>query len=74
MSDGMWLDDEEIAELTDRERRPAQSRVLTFMGVEHKRRPDGSIVVLRAHVEKIFGEGVVSKKVRAPELNFDAIR
>ncbi|PMS14135.1 DUF4224 domain-containing protein [Trinickia caryophylli] len=26
------------------------------MGVHHKVRPDGSIAVLRAHVERLFGE------------------
>lgn len=61
MTDNPFLDDSELEALTRRQRRPAQSRVLSFLGIEHKPRPDGSLVVLRAHVEKILGEGVVSK-------------
>ena len=71
----MFLDDDELIKLTQRTRWAAQARVLTFMGIEHRRRPDGSIAVLRAHVEKLFGEGSVRKKERPkPELNFDAIK
>ncbi len=36
----MFLTDTEIADLTQRRRRNAQARVLAFMGIEHKRRPD----------------------------------
>lgn len=51
----MFLTPEEIAELTDRVQRRAQRSVLNFMGIEHKVRPDGSLVVARAHVEKTLG-------------------
>ena len=71
----MFLDDDELVSLTQRTRRPAQSRVLSFMGIEHRRRPDGSIAVLRAHVERMLGESVVLKKTPPkPTLNFAAIR
>ena len=51
----MFLTDTEIADLTQRRRRDAQARALAFMGIEHKRRPDGSLAVLRAHVEQVLG-------------------
>lgn len=71
---GMFLDDDEIVELTDRQRRPAQARALAFMGIEYKRRPDGSLAILRAHVEKLFGEGVVSRTKRRTAPCFDQVR
>lgn len=75
MSDSMFLDDEEIAQLTQRQRKPAQSKVLTFLGIEHRRRPDGSLVVLRAHVERMLGEGAApKKKERKAEFRFDLVR
>lgn len=51
----MFLDQEELRELTGREKPSAQARALNFMGIEHKRRPDGSIVVLREHVAAVMG-------------------
>lgn len=68
----MFLDDDEIEQLTKRRRRPAQSKALSFMGIEHKMRPDGSLVVLRAHVERMLGGGIVPpRKERKWEPNFD---
>ena len=58
----MFLTTEEVAELTGRQRSDAQVRALRFMGIEHKVRPDGSVAVLRAHVERIFGGAI-----KAPE-------
>ena len=55
MHQSMFLTPEEIADLTGRSRRDAQAKVLALMGVEHRLRPDRSIVVLRAHVEKLLG-------------------
>lgn len=51
----MFLTPDEVAELTNRHRRPAQMVQLNAMGIEHKVRADGSIAVLRAHVERVFG-------------------
>lgn len=51
----MFLTDHELRELTQRQRAPAQRKALRAMGIEHRTRPDGSVVVLRAHVEKEFG-------------------
>lgn len=49
-----FLTDEEIQELTERKVRPAQVRVLRSMGIQHRVRPDGSVVILRAHIHKVF--------------------
>lgn len=43
----MLLTAREVAELTGRERRPAQCRALDAMGVPYRVRPDGSPAVLR---------------------------
>lgn len=55
----MFLTPEEVASLTGKQRGDAQQRALNFMGIEYKVRPDGSIAILRAHVERLFG-GVAS--------------
>jgi hypothetical protein len=47
----LCLTDAEVAQLTGKTRPSAQMRALRFMGIDHKRRPDGSIVVLRAQLE-----------------------
>jgi hypothetical protein len=50
-----FLDSDEIRELTCRVQRAAQVRVLRGIGIEHRVRPDGSVAVMRAHAEKVFG-------------------
>jgi hypothetical protein len=61
----MFLTEEELTELTHYSRNSARRTTLNQMGVQHKIRPDGSIVVLRAHVERLFGEK--PKKDEPPE-------
>lgn len=51
----MILTHAELVELTGRRVKTAQVRVLRFMGIEHKLRPDGSVAVLRAHVDQAMG-------------------
>lgn len=51
----MFLTKDEIATLTGKCRRDTQAQALRFMGIEHKVRPDGSLAVLRAHVEQELG-------------------
>ncbi len=50
-----FLDSTEMAELTGRVRSDAQVRALRHMGIEHRVRPDGKVVVLRSHVEQVLG-------------------
>jgi hypothetical protein len=64
---GMFLDPDEIAELTSRVQRAAQVKVLRFIGVEHRVRPDGTIAVMRAHVEKVFGAAPAAAREAAPK-------
>lgn len=50
----MLLTPDELAQLTGKQRRSAQRRALLAMGIEHKVRPDGSLAVLRSHVERLL--------------------
>jgi hypothetical protein len=60
----VFLTPEEVASLTGKQRGDAQRRALNFMGVEYKVRPDGSIAILRAHVERLFGGGASTERQR----------
>ena len=44
----LWLDDEGLKELTRKVRPSAQIKVLNAMHIDHRTRPDGSIVVLKS--------------------------
>lgn len=46
------LTPKEIAEITDRQRRPSQAKVLRALGIRYQLRPDGSILVYRHAVDK----------------------
>lgn len=69
----MILTHTELVELTGRRVKSAQVRVLRFMGIEHKIRPDGSVAVLRAHVEQVLGVHAQSLKRVEAEPNWGAI-
>jgi Domain of unknown function (DUF4224) len=51
----MFLDSNALYELTRRRRSDAQIRMLRAMGIEHRIRADGSVAVLRGHIESLFG-------------------
>lgn len=57
MMDQMFLDDDELQSMTKRKQRSAQAKMLRSMGIAFKERADGTLAVLRAHVEKEFGAG-----------------
>lgn len=44
----LWLDNAEIVELTEKKRPSAQIKVLRSLCIDHRLRPDGSIVVLKS--------------------------
>lgn len=69
----MFLTDEELISLTQKKRRATQSKVLNALGITHKMRPDGSLVVLRSHVEKVLGGGVPQATPPEPEPNWGAL-
>ena len=70
----MLLTPEELEQLTGKRRRDAQIRALRYMGVEHKVRPDGSVAVLRAHVEKLLdGDLASAKREREVEPDWNSL-
>lgn len=69
----MFLTREEIIELTGRKRKDAQAKALVMMGIEHKVRPNGTLAVLRSHVEQALGSRAEKQKSRNVEPNWAAI-
>ena len=51
----MFLNQQELIELTGRRQKAAQVKALRFMGIEHRIRPDGSVAVLEEHVKVVMG-------------------
>lgn len=46
----LTLTPEELAEVTGKQRRPSQAKVLQAMAIPYRVRPDGSLLVLRSNV------------------------
>jgi hypothetical protein len=70
----MILSDTELKDLTGRSRKTSQVQVLRFMGIEHKVRPDGSVAVLKAHVEQALGvTDTPNRKKQNTEPNWSAV-
>jgi hypothetical protein len=80
MDNKLLLDDAEITALTNIRVRTTvrryelQRKALIGMGVEHLVRPDGSLVVARAHVERLLGIATHTKTHTVKSPNWDAIR
>ena len=51
----MFLSKDELVALTGKRRPKAQARALTGMCIPYRRRPDGSPVVLRIHLDMLSG-------------------
>lgn len=61
-------DPEVFRRLTGKRRHEAHARVLNAMGVQHRVRPDGVVVVSRDHVEHLLGARPdVARKEKPPE-------
>ena len=70
----LLLDSDELQELTGRVQHASQAKVLRSMGIEHRARPDGTLAVLRAHVENVLGGAVTTTRKKAPtEPNWSAL-
>jgi hypothetical protein len=70
----MFLTPEEIAGLTQRKHRKSQIAVLNSLGITHKIRPDGSLVVAKAHALQVFGVKEDKKQAKEIEPNWGALQ
>lgn len=71
MEQNTFLTPSELAQLTGRTRSDAQKRALRYMGIEHRTRPDGSLVVLRSHVNQVLGDDSLKRESRTKEIEPD---
>ena len=69
----MILSKTQLFELTGKKHRIAQIFVLCSMGIEHKLRPDGSVVVSQVHVEQILGVVVPSQSNKFKKPNWKMV-
>ncbi len=71
----LFLSPDELQTLTGRQRKSAQSRALSMLGIEHKVRADGFPVVLRAHIERVMGgtESSTTKQKKKSTPNWSAL-
>jgi hypothetical protein len=72
MIGAMFLSADEVVELTGRRQRESQAQALRMMGIEHKVRADGRLVVLRSHVEQQFGISIDRRKGATTEPDWSA--
>lgn len=63
----------EVIDLTHKMTRKAQIIALRQMGIDHKVRPDGTVVILRSHVEKVLGGGISNNARIEIQPNWSAI-
>lgn len=68
----MFLPEDKIIELTKKRQHHAQRTVLNFLGIAHKPRPDGSLLVREVDVDKAFG-GAEIKTKKTAQPNWDAL-
>lgn len=73
MTQPLTLTPEELVEITGYVRPSAQARALRAIGIEHRIRPDGRLLVLRSHVECLLGGAPGAKVQSAAEPNWSAI-
>jgi len=70
----MMLTESDLRNLTGRRKKSCQIKALRFMGIEHKIRPDGSVAVLKAHIDQSFGVRTPKQKqAKLIEPNWAAI-
>lgn len=70
---GILLSAPEVGNLTGKERPSAQIRALRQMGIQHMRRPDGSVAVLRCHVVQLLGGVGALQSRRKTEPDFSEV-
>lgn len=66
----LFLTQDEVSTLTGKQRRPAQKRVLNAMGIDHRTRPDGALIISRSHIEHILN-GHYTAPAKEPEFKLN---
>jgi hypothetical protein len=66
------LSPDELAALTGKSKPSAQARELEHLGIPFKSRRDGSLVVLRVHVESGETQPIPNTTRTRPRVRFDA--
>ncbi|MBM3114573.1 DUF4224 domain-containing protein [Jeongeupia naejangsanensis] len=61
-SQSMFLSQSEIRELTNCTQRRTQITALNTLGIEHRIRPDGSVLILRKHIERLLGGTIATER------------
>lgn len=69
----MFLNADQLRELTGKQRPSAQARVLRELGIRHGIRPDGSIVVMDTAADAVLGPGTSARLGRKSSPNFGAV-
>ena len=69
----LFLSPDDVAELTGKTRPAAQVRALRLMGIEHRVRPDGTVLLLRSHVEHLLNPGSAARVKKSKEPNWGAL-
>lgn len=72
-SQSMFLTDEEVHALTNRQKQPAQRRMLDALGIKDGMRADASLVVLRSTVEAVLGVGTSARGRKKTTPNWEGI-
>jgi hypothetical protein len=65
----LCLTDDELTQLTGKTRPSAQIKALRYMAIDHKRRPDGSLVVLRNQLGDPCADNTPTTKRTEPNWN-----
>lgn len=68
----MFLNNEQLRNLTNKQRPTAQARELLRLGIKHGIRGDGSIVVMETAVDAVLGPGTAAR-LRKSAPNFGAV-
>ena len=64
---------DDLVQLTGKKRHSTQRAELNKLGIVHKVRSDGSLLVLRSHVEQLLGGNATPAKKPEPVPNWDAM-
>lgn len=69
----MFLSESQLYFLTRKKHHRAQVQVLNALGVNYKKRPDGSLIVSEQHIQQLLGVDASSVNVKQVDPNWSVI-